>query len=174
MRVNLLEKDESYKINWTEIIYIIIIIAVLAIPAVNYYVNRLELKTLQSNKLSWQQQLTAIQPQFEYYQKLNQEVSNFKLPVKMEMESYQLSPALREFSNLVPAAIYFDSLNYQTGNLVITGNATTVRSLLDFLANIYNSTIFSVVSLERFQQESELNFKLTVKIDTPSKKGGIN
>ena len=43
MRVNLLEKDEGIKINWTEISVVLVVIFVLAVPAVNYYINYHEL-----------------------------------------------------------------------------------------------------------------------------------
>ena len=49
--------------------------------------------------------------------------------------------------------------------MTINGNAENVRSLLDFSSNIYDSNIFSVISLERFQNDGQLEFNLEVQLD---------
>ena len=165
MRVNLLEKDEGLKINWTEILVVLAVILIFAVPAVNYYINYLELNNLEQRKTNWENRLKALAPEEEYYYQLENEIANFRLPEKVELEKYTISPFFLEFARIIDQDISFNNLDYSSGVVTINGNAENVRSLLDFSANIYDSDIFSVISLERFQNDGQLEFNLEVQLD---------
>ena len=165
MRVNLLEKDEGIKINWTEISVVLVVIFVLAVPAVNYYINYHELNNLEQKILNWENRLKALAPEEDYYFQLENEIANFKLPEKEKKKKYTISPFFLEFAKIIDEDISFNNLDYSSGVVTINGNAENVRSLLDFSSNIYDSNIFSVISLERFQNDGQLEFNLEVQLD---------
>lgn len=165
MRVNLLEKDEGIKIQWMEIVVVLIIILIFAAPALNYYLNYIEVKTLEQRKNDWQTRLQALRPEEERFFKLEKEISEFKLPEKVELEKYTISPFFLEFAKITGDDISFNNLNYSSGQINISGNAESVRSLLDFSSRIFNSEVFSIISLERFQNNEQLEFNLVVELD---------
>lgn len=169
MRVNLLEKDEGLKINWVEILVVLAIIFVFALPVTNYYLNYLELNNLKQSKANWENRLRTIEPKEEYYYELENEVANFKLPAKVELEKYTVAPFFLEFSRIIDQDISFNNLDYSSGMITINGNADNLRSLLDFSAAIYQSNIFSIISLERFQNNDQLEFNLQVQLDNKNK-----
>jgi hypothetical protein len=169
MRVNLLEKDEGLKINWLEILVVLLIIFVFALPITNYYFNYLELNNLKQSKANWENRLKAIEPKEEYYYELENEVANFKLPAKVELEKYTVAAFFLEFSRIIDKDISFNNLEYSSGRINIRGNAENVRSLLDFSSRIFNSDVFSIISLERFQNNDQLEFNLQVQLDNKNK-----
>jgi hypothetical protein len=165
MRVNLLEKDEGIKINWTEILVVLAVVFVIAVPAVNYYINYLELNNLEQRKNNWENRLKALAPEEKYYYQLENEIANFRLPEKVELEKYTISPFFLEFARIIDEDISFNNLDYSSGVVTINGNAENVRSLLDFSSNIYDSKVFSFISLERFQNDGQLEFNLEVQLN---------
>lgn len=169
MRVNLLEKDEGVKINWIEIVVVLLIIFVFALPLTNYYLNYLELNNLKQNKKSWENRLNVIEPKKDYYNSLKNEIADFKLPAKVELEKYTVSPFFIEFSKIIGQNITFKNLDYSSGIININGNAKNLRSLLDFTEEIYKSNIFSITSLDRFQNNDQLEFNLEVQLDKRDK-----
>ena len=172
MRVNLLEKDEGIKINWLEVVAAVAIILTLAVPAVNYYLNHLEVENLKQRKKNWETRVNALQPEEEYYYQLEEEISSFKLPEKVELEKYTISPFFLEFAKIIDEDINFNTLDYSSGSVIINGKADSVRDLLDFSGRIFESEVFSIISLERFQRNDELEFNLEVQLNN-RKKGVI-
>ena len=165
MRVNLLEKDEGIKIQWMEIVVVLIIILIFAAPAFNYYLNYVEVKNLERQKQNWETRVQALRPEEEYYYQLKDQIANFKLPEKVELEKYTVSPFFLEFAKIIDNDINFNSLDYSNGRINIRGNAEDVRTLLDFTSRIFNSEVFSIISLERFQNNDQLEFYLIVELD---------
>ncbi|MFP4021217.1 MAG: PilN domain-containing protein [Halanaerobium sp.] len=165
MRVNLLEKDEGIKIQWLEIVVVIIIFLILAAPALNYYLNYIEVQNLEKRRDDWNTRLKALRPEEEYYFELEDEIANFKLPEQVELEKYTVSPFFLEFARITEDDISFNNLDYSSGQITINGNAENVRSLLDFSSRIFESDIFSIISLERFQNNEQLEFNLEVELN---------
>lgn len=165
MRVNLLEKDENIKIQWMEIIVVLIIILIFLLPALNYYLNFVEVKNLEQNKTNWESRLQDLRSDEERYYQLKEEIDNFKLPEKVELEKYTVSPFFLEFAEKIRGDITFNNLEYDRGKININGNAKNIRSLLDFSSRIFNSEVFSIISLERFQNDDQLQFDLVVQLN---------
>ncbi|TDO92251.1 hypothetical protein DFR79_10664 [Halanaerobium saccharolyticum] len=171
MRVNLLEKDEGLKIQWMEIVVVLIIIFTFAAPAFNYYLNYIEVKNLEQRQSNWETRLQALRPEEERYFQLKEEIANFKLPERVELEKYLVSPFFLEFAEIIGDDISFNNLDYSSGQINITGKAEDLRSLLDFSSRIFNSEVFSIISLERFQNNGQLEFNLVVELD--NRKSGV-
>jgi len=165
MRVNLLEKDEGIKVQWMEIVVVLIIFLIFAAPALNYYLNYIEVKNLEQRQNDWQTRLQALRPEEKYFYQLEDEIDNFRLPEKVELEKYTISPFFLEFAKIIGDDISFNNLDYSSGRINIRGNAENVRSLLDFSSRIFNSDVFSIISLERFQNNDQLEFNLVVELD---------
>lgn len=165
MRVNLLEKDEGIKIQWMEIVVVLIIILIFAAPVLNYYLNYIEVKNLEQRKNNWETRLQSLRPKEEMYYQLKDEIANFKLPAKVELEKYTVSPFFLEFAKIIGDDISFNNLDYSSGQININGRAEDLRSLLDFSSRIFNSEVFSIISLERFQNNEQLEFNLVVELD---------
>jgi len=165
MRVNLLEKDEGIKVQWMEIVVVLIIFLIFAAPALNYYLNYIEVKNLEQRQNDWQTRLQALRPEEKYFYQLEDEIDNFRLPEKVELEKYTISPFFLEFAKIIGDDISFNNLDYSSGQINIRGNAENVRSLLDFSSRIFNSDVFSIISLERFQNNDQLEFNLVVELD---------
>jgi hypothetical protein len=165
MRVNLLEKDEGIKIQWMEIVVALIVILIFAAPVLNYYLNYIEVKNLEQRADNWQTRIQALRPREERYYELQNEIENFRLPAKVELEKYIVSPFFLEFARIIGADITFNNLDYSSGQINISGNAENVRSLLDFSSRIFNSEVFSIISLERFQNNDQLEFNLVVELE---------
>lgn len=165
MRVNLLEKDEGIKIQWMEIVVIIVIFLIFAAPAFNYYLNYVEVQNLEHQKNNWETRLQALRPEEEYFFELENEIANFKLPEKVELEKYTTAPFFIEFAKIIGDDIIFNRLEYSRGKIQINGNAETIRSLLDLSSRIFDSDIFSIISLERFRKDDRLEFNLIVELN---------
>lgn len=165
MRVNLLEKDDGLKIEWMEIVIALLIFSIIAVPAFNYYFNYLEVQKLEARKENWETRLEALRPEEEYYYQLEDEIANFRLPEKVELEKYTTAPFFIEFAKIIDDNITFNRLEYSSGQIQINGNAESIRSLLDFSSRIFDSDIFSIISLERFRKNDRLEFNLIVKLD---------
>jgi len=165
MRVNLLEKDEGLKIQWLEIVVVLIFIFTFAVPAYNYYLNYIEIQNLEQRQSNWETRLQALRSEEQRYYQLQEEVANFKLPERVELEKYTVSPFFLEFAEITGQDISFNNLDYSSGQININGNAEDIRSLLDFSSRIFNSEVFSIISLERFQNDEQLEFNLVVELD---------
>ncbi|PTX17000.1 MULTISPECIES: hypothetical protein [Halanaerobium] len=165
MRVNLLEKDDGVKIEWMEIVVVLLIFLIIAVPALNYYFNYLKVQNLEKRRNDWETRLEVLRPEEEYYFQLEDEIANFKLPEKVELEKYTTAPFFIEFAKIIGDNITFNRLDYSRGQIQINGNAETIRSLLDFSSRIFNSDIFSIISLERFRKNDSLEFNLIVELD---------
>lgn len=165
MRVNLLEKDDGLKIEWMEIVIALLIFSIIAVPAFNYYFNYLEVQKLEARRENWETRLEALRPEEEYYYQLEDEIANFRLPEKVELEKYTTAPFFIEFAKIIDDNITFNRLEYSSGQIQINGNAESIRSLLDFSSRIFDSDIFSIISLERFRKNDRLEFNLIVKLD---------
>ena len=165
MRVNLLEKDEGLKIQWLEIVVVLIFIFTFAVPAYNYYLNYIEIQNLEQRQSNWETRLQALRSEEQRYYQLQEEVANFKLPERVELEKYTVSPFFLEFAEITGQDISFNNLDYSSGQININGNAEDIRSLLDFSSRIFNSEVFSIISLERFQNNEQLEFNLVVELD---------
>lgn len=107
MRVNLLEKDDGVKIEWMEIVVVLLIFLIIAVPALNYYFNYLKVQNLEKRRNDWETRLEVLRPEEEYYFQLEDEIANFKLPEKVELEKYTTAPFFIEFA----AANSFKSLS---------------------------------------------------------------
>lgn len=166
MRVNLLEEDRSLHVNWLEVFTAVLIILTLAIPALNYYINYIELNNLEEERNMWQERLAEIRPQEERYFELQEEIENFRLPEEVEVERYAIAPAFREFGLILPEGVSFASLDYDHGSIIIQGHARNVEELLGLVGNIFESEIFSLVSLERFMRDGVLEFNMQVNMHT--------
>ena len=166
MRVNLLDEDRSLHVNWLEVAAVLIVILTLAVPALHYYMNYIDLKGLEQERNIWQDRLAEIRPQEEIYFELQEEIENFRLPEEVEVERYAIAPAFREFGIILPDGIGFEQMAYRQGELRIIGHAQNINILLDMVGNIFESDIFSLVSLQRFQRENFYAFDLVVRMHT--------
>ena len=166
MRINLLEEDRSLHVNWLEVAAVLIVILTLAVPALHYYMNYIDLKGLEQERNMWQDRLAEIRPQEEIYFELQEEIENFRLPEEVEVERYAIAPAFREFGMILPDGVGFDQMNYEQGELTVNGHAQDINIILDMVGNIFESDIFSLVSLERFQRDNIYDFNLVVRMHT--------
>ena len=166
MRINLLEEDRSLHVNWLEVAAALIIILTLAVPAVHYYINYIDLKGLEQERDMWQERLAEIRPQEERYFELQEEIDTFRLPEEVEVERYAIAPAFQEFGLILPENVGFDQIDYDHGSLTINGHANNVDTLIDLVGNVFESDIFSFVSLERFQRDDFLEFNMEVRMHT--------
>jgi len=166
MRINLLEEDKSLHVNWLEIAAAVIIILTLAVPALHYYINYVELQGLERERNMWEDRLAEIRPQEEVYFELQEEIDNFRLPEEVEVERYAIAPAFQEFGIILPDGVGFDQIDYDHGRLTINGHANNVDTLIDLVGNVFESDIFSLVSLERFQRDDFLEFNMEVNMHT--------
>ena len=166
MRINLLEEDRSLHVNWLEVAAAVIIILTLAVPALHYYINYVELQGLERERNMWQDRLAEIRPQEEIYFDLQEQIDNFRLPEEVEVERYAIAPALREFGIILPEGVGFDYLSFNQGILRIEGHAQNINVILDMVGNVFESNIFSLVSLERFQRDDFYDFNLEVRMHT--------
>lgn len=169
MRVNLLEKDESIKIEWVEILIVLLIISIFILPIVHFYLNYLEVQNLKQRRNDWETRLKAMEPELAHYQNLKRERDNFKLPEKVELEKYNVYPFFLEFAKTIEDDINFNNLDYSSGQINIQGRADDINSLLEFSAQIFDSEVFSLISLERFENNDQLDFNLVVKLDNRQK-----
>ena len=166
MRINLLEEDRSLHVNWLEVAAALIVILALAVPALHYYINYIDLKGLEQERGMWQDRLAEIRPQEEIYFELQEEIENFRLPEEVEVERYAIAPAFQEFGIILPDGVGFEQISYQQGELAISGHAQNINILLDMVGNVFESDIFSLVSLERFQRDNIYDFNLVVRMHT--------
>ncbi len=166
MRINLLEEDRSLHVNWLEVAAALVIILTLAVPAVHYYINYVELQGLERERNMWQDRLAEIRPQEEVYFDLQEQIDNFRLPEEVEVERYAIAPAFQEFGLILPDGVGFDSIDYDHGSLTIDGHANDVETLLTLVGNVFESDIFSLVSLERFMRDGVLEFNMDVNMHT--------
>ena len=166
MRVNLLEEDRSLHVNWLEVAAVLIVILTLAVPALHYYMNYIDLKGLEQERNMWQDRLAEIRPQEEIYFELQEEIENFRLPEEVEVERYAIAPAFQEFGLILPENVGFDQIDYEQGLLTINGHANNVDTLIDLVGNVFESDIFSLVSLERFLRDGFLEFNMEVRMHT--------
>ncbi|MFN2364826.1 MAG: PilN domain-containing protein, partial [Halarsenatibacteraceae bacterium] len=114
----------------------------------------------------WQDRLAEIRPQEEVYFELQEEIDNFKLPEEVEVERYAIAPAFREFGVILPEGVGFEQMSYQQGELRVVGHARNIDVILDMVGNVFDSDVFSLVSLERFQRENIYDFNLVVEMHT--------
>ncbi len=166
MRINLLEEDKSLHVNWLEVAAAVIVILALAVPALHYYINYIDLKGLEQERGMWQDRLAEIRPREEEYFELQDEIDNFKLPEEVEVERYAIAPAFREFGTILPDGVGFEEMNYEQGELTVVGHARNIDVILDMVGNVFESDVFSLVSLERFQRENIYDFNLVVEMHT--------
>ena len=166
MRINLLEEDKSLHVNWLEVAAALVIILAIAVPALNYYLNYVELQGLERERNMWEDRLAEIRPQEEVYFELQEEIDNFRLPEEVEVERYAIAPAFQEFGLILPDGVGFDQIDYDHGTLTINGHASNVDTLIDLVGNVFESDIFSLVSLERFQRDDFLEFNMEVNMHT--------
>ena len=166
MRINLLEEDKSLHVNWLEIAAAVIIILTLAVPGLHYYINYVELQGLERERNMWEDRLAEIRPQEEVYFELQEEIDNFRLPEEVEVERYAIAPAFEEFGVILPDGVGFDSIDYEQGILTIDGHAQDVETLLNLVGNVFESEIFSLVSLERFFRDGILEFNMEINMHT--------
>ncbi|MGM0549375.1 MAG: PilN domain-containing protein [Bacillota bacterium] len=169
MRVNLLEKDASIKVEWVEILVVLLIILIFTLPIVHFYLNYIEVQNLKQRRSNWETRLKAMEPELAHYQNLKKEIDNFKLPAKVELEKYNVYPFFLEFAKIIEGEISFNNLDYNSGQINIQGRADDINSLLDFSARIFDSEVFSLISLERFEKNNKLEFNLVVKLDNRQK-----
>ena len=166
MRINLLEEDRSLHVNWLEVAAALVIILTLAVPAVHYYINYVELQGLERERNMWQDRLAEIRPQEEVYFDLQEQIDNFRLPEEVEVERYAIGPAFQEFGLILPDGVGFEQMNYNNGQITINGHAQNINVILDMVSNIFESDTFSLVSLERFQRDNIYDFNLVVRMHT--------
>lgn len=166
MRVNLLGEDTSLQIQWIEVFVAVLIILIVAVPALNYYINYVELKGLERERNMWEDRVAEIQIQEEQYFELQEKIDSFRLPEEVEVQRYAIAPAFREFGKILPDRIGFESMSYQQGELSISGHANSIELILDMVGNIYESDVFTIVSLERFQSDDMYQFNLVVRLQT--------
>lgn len=166
MRINLLEEDRSLHVNWLEVAAALIVILALAVPALHYYINYIDLKGLEQERGMWQDRLAEIRPQEEIYFELQEEIENFRLPEEVEVERYAIAPAFQEFGIILPDGVGFDQIDYEQGSLIINGHASNIDTLLNLVGNVFESDIFSLVSLERFLRDGFLEFNMEIKMHT--------
>lgn len=166
MRVNLLEKDEGLKINWLEIVAVVVVILVFAGPGLHFYSQTQEINRLETRRDSWQDRINALRPEENRFYELEREIDNFRLPEEVEVQRYAIAPAFREFGVILPEEINFENISYSQGRMSIVGNASDIETILDMISNIFESDVFSLVSLERFQQDDLYNFDLEVRMHT--------
>ena len=166
MRINLLEEDRSLHVNWLEVAAALVIILTLAVPAVHYYINYVELQGLERERNMWEDRLAGIRPQEEVYFDLQEQIDNFRLPEEVEVERYAIAPAFQEFGIILPDGVGFEQMSYEQGELRVVGHAQNINIILDMVGNIFESDIFSLVSLERFQRDNIYQFNLVVRMHT--------
>ncbi|MBF8436712.1 PilN domain-containing protein [Halanaerobiaceae bacterium Z-7014] len=166
MRINLLEEDKSLHVNWLEVAAALVIILAIAVPALNYYLNYVELQGLERERNMWEDRLAEIRPQEEVYFDLQEQIDNFRLPEEVEVERYAIAPAFQEFGVILPEGIGFEEIIYENGQLTIFGHAQNINEILNMVGNVFESDVFSLVSLERFQRDNIYQFNLTVNMHT--------
>ena len=166
MRINLLKDKEGLYIIWVEIAFVFIVILTLALPGLHYFVNYIELQDLETERNQLENQVQALRPQEEYYFELQQQIEDFRLPEEVEVQRYAISPAIEEFGVILPNQAALRTLNFQNGELAISGHAREIEVILDMVGNIFESEIFSLVSLQQFQRDDVIDFDLQVSMHT--------
>jgi len=166
MRINLLKGKEGLYINWGEIAVVLIVILTLVLPGLHYFVNYIELQDMETERNRLDNQLQALRPQEEYYFELQEQIDDFYLPEEVEVQRYAISPAIEEFGVILPNQATLRDINFANGVMDINGHAREIEIILDMVGNIFQSDIFSLVSLEQFQREDVIDFYLQVEMHT--------
>ena len=166
MRINLLKEKEGLYIHWGEIAVVLIVILTLALPAGHYFINYIDLQGMERERDLLQDELATLRPQEERYFELQEHIDDFYLPEEVEVQRYAISPAIAEFGRILPGETTLETIDFDHGEMFITGHAREIEIILEMVGNIFYSDIFSLVSLEQFQRDDVIDFNLQVEMHT--------
>ncbi len=166
MRINLLKEEKGLHIHWGEIAVALVIILTLAGPGLHYFVNYIDVQGLERERDQLQDQREALRPQEEEYFDLQQQIDDFRLPEEVEVQRYALAPVIEEFGLILPTEVTLETIDFAEGEMAISGHAREIDIILNLVSNIFESDIFSIVSLEQFQRDDVIDFDLEVELHT--------
>lgn len=167
MRVNLLdEKKVRREIRWDQIFIVLLVIFLVVLPLGHYFLNHLEIQSLEREKRALEDQLEVLEPQLERYRELERQIAQFQLPEEIEVVRYRLAGPMRELGIILPDMITLEQLNYEDGEITLEGYTQNIDILLNMVQNVFDSEYYDIISLERFDRDDFIEFNIQVSLET--------
>ena len=167
MRVNLFDRKKSRpEIRWGRIVITVLIIIFIALPAIHFYLNYTEVRSLRDQSERLSNQLESLRAQEEEYFELREKISEFEMPEEIEITRYRLREPMREFGNIMPEELSLERMDYSDGEMELAGFASEIEMILQLAENIHGSELLELESLNHFQREDYIDFNMSLYFDT--------